>query len=100
MQRGHLDDRSLNRFGNGQGNLDLQVVARPREDRRTGYPRDDVQVSRVGSPDSGLALAGEADAASVAHARGYVDAKPAHAALRTAALTGRARVLDDRSGSL
>ena len=42
----------------------------------------------------GLALAGQPDAAAVAHAGGDVDPHPPHRALRARALAGRARIVD------
>ena len=99
VERGDLDLRAAQRLGQGQRDLDLDVVALAREDRRLEHVGDDEQVAGRSAVAARLALAGEADLAALAHARGNVDAVALDGPLAALAVAGRAGVLDDRPGA-
>src|SRR3954464_15804168 len=59
--------------------------------------RDHVEVARRRAAGPGLALAGQADAAALTHARGDLHAESLRLVHEPRAAAGRARVVDDRA---
>src|SRR6185437_5315642 len=97
VERRHLDDRALDRLGNGQRHLDLEVLAGRLEHRRVLHAGDHEQVARLTAAQPGLALAGQPDAAAVAHAGRDVHAQLADGPLRARAGARGAGILDHRA---
>ena len=71
---GHLHLGAAQRLGDRQRHLDLEVLALALEHGRGSDVRDHVQVAGRPAVAARLALAGQADAAALAHAGGDVDA--------------------------
>ena len=99
-QRGDLDLRAAQGLGDRERDLDLEVLALALEDRGVGDVGDHEEVALRPAAAARLALAGQADAAALAHSRGDVDLVLLDRARGARALAGRARVVDDRAAAL
>src|SRR5918999_4507742 len=98
-ERRRLDRGAANRLRNRDRYLDLEVVALAGEDRRVGHVCDDVEVARGAAARPGLALAGEPDAAALAHPGWDVHAVALDLARAAGAVAGRAGILDLGAGA-
>ena len=100
VERRDLDVRPADRLRDRERDLDLEVVAATMEDRRGTDVRDHVEVARRAAVAPSLALAGEP------HARALLDpGRDVHAvlldrALRAAARTRRARLVNHGAGAV
>src|SRR4051794_22005236 len=99
VQRRDLDLGPAERLGDGDRDLDLEVVALALEDRRLAHVRDDVEVARRPAAQAGLALAGKADARALLDAGGDVHAGALHLTQAPLAAAGGAGLLDHRAGA-
>src|SRR4051794_7519481 len=92
-----LDLGALQRLGDRERHLDLDVVALAGEDRRALDVHDHEQVAGRAAVRPRLALAGEPDLAALLHAGGDVGPVALGGAQPALAVAGGARVLDDRA---
>src|SRR4051794_3695750 len=99
VQRRDLDLGAGERLGDGDRDLDLEVVALGLEDRRLAHVRDHVEVARRPAAQAGLALAGQPDARALLDAGRDVHPIALHLAQAALAAAGRAGLLDHRAGA-
>src|ERR1700689_5380061 len=97
VECGHAHLSAAQRLGDGQRDLHLEVVSLAGEHGRGRHVGEQVQVAGWATVAPGLALARQADAAAVTHARGDVHAQTLDRGHRTCAVARWTGILNDRA---